>query len=346
MNKKTLAGIAAGATLITGGAVDMVPRESFVMFAYQQTAGAQTSVEYRTATGTVLSVSKQPVYKDTDKNGKISVQVSVDRKGNLVFAQIDEATYESYNRKGAYLFAEKLTYYITPIEALAEATISEAEAAIALDSAPGSIPNCSPCTSLTWSHTVSGTDPVLVASGHTSGSVANPITGITYAGNAMTSVGAVKTTNNLWAVIYQKTGTTGANNIVISSSASISLLAGAVSYTGVDQSNPVDVHAGATLASTNVVQSLTTTVDNAWLVGAISGNRTLSAASGSTYRDSCCGYGLYDTNGPKTPAGTYSVGATQADTTTSAIYALALKPASAPAPSTIVPIIQPIISWW
>lgn len=328
--KKTLAGIAVGATLLVGGGtVDMVPRETNVMFAYQQEAGVQGSVEYITATGTVISASKQPQYEDTDKDGKISVQVSADTKGNLVFAQIDEAKYKDYDKAGSYLSAEKLTYYITPAEALAESLVEIAQAdTVALDSAPGGIPNCSPCTSLTWSHTVTGTNPAIVVSAHDGTAAAWSITGVTYAGAAMTEVGHQGTTQPIWASLWYKTGTTGANNVVISVSASHSLLGGSTSYAGVDQASPIDVHGGATTASTNVTKSLTTTVDNVWLVASISANRTLSPASGSTYRDSCCGYGMYDSNGPKTPTGTYSVGATQSDSTTGAIYALALKPAS------------------
>jgi hypothetical protein len=329
MDKK-LTGIIVGATLLVGGGVPMVPREAPFMYAYQYQVGSYVpSQDIVTATGTIRMVNDQPQFADKDGDGYVSVKVSFNKKGGKVYEQTDETTYRNMGKKYGAVYNTPVKYTSSLAEMALEAMIPNAEAAIALDSAPGSIPNCSPCTSLTWAHTVTGTNPALVVSGHTGIYATNPITGITYAGNAMTSVGAQATGVNQWVVLYQITGTTGTNNIVISSSPSIALLGGAVSYTGVDQSSPVDVHGGSSLTSTNVVQSLTTSVDNAWLVGAITANRALTPTASSTYRDSCCGNGLYDTNGPQTPAGSYSVGATQSDTTVSAIYALALKPAAA-----------------
>lgn len=186
-------------------------------------------------------------------------------------------------------------------------------------------------TSITWSHTCTGSNLILWVMANTSDVAANSITGVTYNSVAMTLVAAQNTTQplttSLWYLINPATGT---NSVVVSSSSSRNLVGQAASYTGASQTGVPDASAGNAFASSTITQSVTTVADNCWLVGAFVGNRATSAGTGTTIRQgSGSSHVICDSNGAKTPAGSYSLQLTQSDGTTSAFEVASFAPAGA-----------------
>ncbi len=145
--------------------------------------------------------------------------------------------------------------------------------AIAFDLATDGGNNSGGSNSLTYAHTVTGSDTFLavaVAGDVTSG--ADDVTGVTYSGVAMTLAAKVTSTNiaRFLYLYYLFGAATGANNVVVSSTAAHYLLSTCASYTGVD-SGGLDAAAvtnsvGAGANSLSV--SITTNTANAWVIGA------------------------------------------------------------------------------
>ena len=185
--------------------------------------------------------------------------------------------------------------------------------AIAFDNSTGqSITN--PGSTHTFSHTCSGSDRILfVLAWHSTGDY---ITGVTYAGTPMTQLKKVSSNGTNWIYMYYLVApATGANNVVITSSVSNGAILGmSASYTGVDQSSPIDVSTSETTASsTSVTTSLTTTTDNCWTIAMYRENagRAMTGDANTTIRsDTDPGKGVHigDSNGDITPAGATSLG--------------------------------------
>lgn len=91
-------------------------------------------------------------------------------------------------------------------------------------------------TSLTWSHTTSGLDRALIVGVSYFDAAAVSITGVTYAGVAMTNIGGATDSSNSRAQLWKLSNpAVGANNVIVSFSGGIDGLAGAVSFTGAQQ---------------------------------------------------------------------------------------------------------------
>lgn len=170
-------------------------------------------------------------------------------------------------------------------------------------------------TSLTWSHTCSGSDRVLVV--FTEDTTGNDrVTGVTYNGVAMTQVQKAVNTNNSYLYTYVLFApATGANNVVVSTSTSTNLCGGSVSYTG--SANTLDANSTETKNSTtNPSWSLTTVSDNSWVVMAT--NQTggpSTAGSNTTLRKDCGSGAMYiweSSLNPITPAGSTTINVTNA----------------------------------
>lgn len=169
--------------------------------------------------------------------------------------------------------------------------------AIALDtSTDGGFVNTG--TSLTFSHTCSGSDRVLFVAAF--GDTADLVTGATYNSVAMTLVGKDIVGIDRYVYLYVLFNpASGANNVVISASSSIVIQGLAVSYTGADQSGSVDSSAHSNNPSTSLVQSTTVVAANSWTVAAFRTNATTATAgTGSTERKKYGGLYLADSNGP------------------------------------------------
>jgi hypothetical protein len=156
---------------------------------------------------------------------------------------------------------------------------------------------------LTFSHTCSGSDRILLVGVVTEIASPDIVTGVTYNGVAMTQLGKVFSGDldevYLYALIAPATG---ANNVVISVSNALAFTyGGSVSYTGAYQDalpTGGDIVTGSTSgASTLSLSGLTPSTANSWIVGVAdnqSSNTTLS--SSGTLRQAGRPQVVFDTN--------------------------------------------------
>lgn len=144
------------------------------------------------------------------------------------------------------------------------------------------------------------------------------ITGVTYNGVAMTAVyNQSYNSARVHGYFYLANPASGSNNIVItlSGSGTQPIVSQALSYTGVAQSGTImdvknlNTTTGVSVSSRTV--SVTTTIDNDWIVGYCFTGGTISAGANTTMRGSIAGLleeiQGYDTNAAQTPAGSHSV---------------------------------------
>ena len=163
-----------------------------------------------------------------------------------------------------------------------------------------------PGTSLTWSHTVTGTHPILWVGvfGDTVAGDATcaKITGVTYNSVSLTQVptnSPVQTPGDRCAYLFYLAGpATGAHNVVVSASSSIVIAALASSYTGVKQTGIPDSSNKNTVtgSTTGITTSTTVVTNNSWIVLYGKATTAPSAGTGSTQRQTANDAGLYDTN--------------------------------------------------
>lgn len=167
-----------------------------------------------------------------------------------------------------------------------------------------------------WSHTCSGTNRLLVVSVSVTDGFG--ITSVTYNGVSMTRVGSdVQNTQpgddpwaSQWYLVAPATGTNTVEVTVAATPARTN--AGAVSLNGVNQTTPLNAENGATGSSTSASVSVTTTVDNCWLVDCVSvkGATTPSPSGGQTSihtaNDADNSFGA-SYKGPETPTGSKSM---------------------------------------
>lgn len=190
-------------------------------------------------------------------------------------------------------------------------------------------------TSLTFAHTCTGSDRILFVA--TAVIVPNGVnvSGITYNGVALTKVNESNPQTNiesgLWYLIAPSTG---ANNIVISAAGTnASTIIGGVgmSYTGAQQSGVPDSSAIINTTTTDpFTQSTTTVADNCWVVASAYSNTAVGASTGATSRNTAIGGPRLmgaDSNGPKTPAGSYSMSFTNSGGDSSGLVMASFAPA-------------------
>lgn len=205
--------------------------------------------------------------------------------------------------------------------------------AIAYDSQSHSVVN--PGSSLTFSHTCTGSNLLLVVSViQNSGS--DTVTGVTYNSVSMTRVDIADTTGAPFYLYYLNAPATGTHNVVVSSSTGANLLAAtSVSYTGCDQtSSVINAHGVQTTPrpATSGAVSLTSSVDNCWMVAGYSANinstyvaganTTLRTATGQEY------IGICDSNAVISPAGALTLNTTWTGSNNWAMLGAMIKPAT------------------
>ena len=189
-------------------------------------------------------------------------------------------------------------------------------------------------TTSTWSHTCTGSDRILFV-GVTVGT-GMTVSGVTYNGVSMTQVatlalgGAVFNNGYIFRLVAPATG---ANNIVVTASADTFIYAAATSYTGVDQTTPIDVSGTNSTTGTSLGLSLTTTKDNDWLVGFWyygSSDDDFTAGSNTLIRqeDAPAGiwYAMAVTNSAQTPAGSKTITLTSANSRLQGVVGAAFMP--------------------
>lgn len=154
-------------------------------------------------------------------------------------------------------------------------------------------------SSLTWSHTCTGTDRILfVLFGENTGTPSQ--SGVTYGGVAMTQLTGAQAFCTGW---YLVNPASGANNIIATRSVpSTAPIRGVgVSYTGAKQTGQPDSQNKGT-ATGNVTVATTVLAANSWIVGYGSNDndQVLSAGSGFTLRLANSGdpsMAMFDSNG-------------------------------------------------
>lgn len=181
--------------------------------------------------------------------------------------------------------------------------------AIALDATASSAGTT--WTSHTLSHTCTWSDRILFWSTLLI-STSDDLTSVTYNSVAMTRIAHVWSAGERIYLYYLINPSTGANNIVATTTSSNTMYAESASYTGAKQSaQPDSSNTNAYTTQTNMSTSTTTVADNSWLVGVFRSSTTATAAAGTTLRAGVnTTIQIGDSNGAKTPAWSYSLGTT------------------------------------
>lgn len=169
-------------------------------------------------------------------------------------------------------------------------------------------------TTNTQAHTCSGSDRVLMVYVYAGSDV---VTGVTYNGVSMTFVqkqlmGGAAAGQYIYEYILAAPAS-GSNNVVVTSSANLGGYISAVSYTGAKQTGQPDNSAKQALTGvTTITTNLTTVADNCWLVGYAYHNGTVVAGTATTLRGGSVNVlQTMDSNGAKTPAGSYGLNTTR-----------------------------------
>ena len=142
--------------------------------------------------------------------------------------------------------------------------------ALAIDSTSGGAGGRA--ASLTWAHTCTGSDLVLIVgvSVYKNGGGPYTISGVTYNGDAMTlanDIGDNKKRAYIFYLVNPDTG--GSYNIIATvagGSSFVTVSGGAVSITGASQTDPIGVTGGAISRSSDISTAVTTTVADSILI--------------------------------------------------------------------------------
>ena len=215
--------------------------------------------------------------------------------------------------------------------------------AIARDSAGTGITATGLATSITRAHTTSGSDRFLLASCETATITTDNITNVRYNGVTFfpNLVGLAQYTNGGDAnqyLYYQIAPSTGASyNCVFDCSTADVFRCYTASYTGVDQTTPIDTSVTSTTDTVSGVDktlTITVTASDCWAHLASSNNfGTPTAGTNATLLNTATagpGYGVFDSNGT-IGTGSYSMGWQVASAIGQGSILVAFKPAGAAA---------------
>lgn len=139
--------------------------------------------------------------------------------------------------------------------------------------------------SMTVAHTTTGANRYLVVAILGDETVpGNTVTGVTYAGVAMTLLRPAQLHNRYFYLFGLANPAVGANNVIISASGSSFLQVMIASYTGVVQSSTPEVATDANNVGTALATSLTTLAANAWTILAFGGSTGIGSTTNVTER--------------------------------------------------------------
>jgi hypothetical protein len=159
----------------------------------------------------------------------------------------------------------------------------------------------------------SGSNRLLVMSMIT---VEDTIDAVDFNATPMTFLAKVRSPSDLYVQIWYQVAPAVGNHVVyarnVGGATQTACIMGAVSYTGVDQTDPIDVSGTNTAASvTSITSSVTTVTDNVWtIIAARNNGGPQSPGTGSTnigLEQDTYGYTMYDSNGALTPPGSKSM---------------------------------------
>lgn len=183
--------------------------------------------------------------------------------------------------------------------------------ALAFDAASGA--KADNGTLLSFAHTCTGSDRVLIV---TAGALGFPpaaaITGITYAGVAMTQAWSVAHTqvDSLEMVSegwYLIAPATGSNNVVVSFNSADELWASATSFTGADQSVPLGTPVTGQAASVTPSVTVSSAPGEIVIDGLRAGQPTITVGAGQTSRNEQENINFSSAGGSSTEPGAASV---------------------------------------
>ena len=166
-------------------------------------------------------------------------------------------------------------------------------------------------TAITFAHVCSGVNRILTVGVGVNGTT-DVITGVTYAGTAMTQATKQQLGAGAMSYLYFYVNpATGTNNVVVSSSADAYLRAISSSYTGAKQTGQFDGTVSGSVANGTIINTTITTVnDQCWNVSFAVGDQTtpFAASSGvNSVRGTHIARALGDSNSYKSPAGAYGM---------------------------------------
>ncbi len=186
-------------------------------------------------------------------------------------------------------------------------------------------------TSITFSHTCSGIDRILFVLSFDDTGGSSAVTGITYAGSAMTKITGIQVSADMWITMwYLINPNTGANNVVISAGSSVLLCGTSQSYTGAKQSGVPDASGSSAASGISATQSVTTVANNCWTIAILKTGiiKTITPNSGTTNRTIQDALWGADSNGVITPPGSTSLGGSWTTSTNYAIIVASFAPSA------------------
>lgn len=250
------------ATVIGGGAISVpvYPTDLELLYSYQYHFDQYQEV-ITLVDGKTTANNPQKPFDDNDGNNLISVSVFADNKGEITYVQIPDDTYLEMGKRGGEAKNPK-QLELQSIYELMKPKI--ANGAVGYDTSTTG--NANPGTSVTVSHTITGSDTLLL-SGVITNDTTDLVTGCTWNGSAMSRVDiqAAATTNFL-GYIYSLVGAeTGTHNIVCSRSTSNLIGLMSASYTGVSQTGFPDSQAKGTDATGSYDMTSTVVASDSWL---------------------------------------------------------------------------------
>jgi hypothetical protein len=131
-----------------------------------------------------------------------------------------------------------------------------AGAVVAYDNAVGANSNDSPVTTLSWNHTVTGSN--LVGLVGVDGDIA-ATSGVTWNGAAMTLIGGPVASGNGRVSVYSIVNPSS-GPVTVTMASSTTIVAGSISFTGADQTTPTGTFASATPSGTTSSLNVTSAV--------------------------------------------------------------------------------------
>ena len=193
--------------------------------------------------------------------------------------------------------------------------------------------------SFNWTHPVSGNQRILLV-GISIANTGLKVDSVTYNGAPLSPTSFDSNAGNARVEIwYRVAPTLGSNTVSVSLSGATSAVAGAFSFTGVDQTNPFDGVPGYIFDARNnpASVSITTVTNNAWVIDTLAANLTASVGVGQIQQWNKTNVitGAGSIKGPITPAGVTTMSWTVGPPRRWAMGAVALKPFAA---GTISPI--------
>lgn len=283
----------------------------------------------------------QKTIKDKDGNDLVSIAVFRDSDGKLHEVEIEDSRYEAMGKKDGFRHNPKKTEYQSLLQSIVPAKV---EAAIAFD-ASDQAGSAGAATSLTYAHTVSGTNRLMVACAYWGSS--QTLSSITYNGVSTSQVVAPIDNGGgeFYAMNYLIAPDTGTNNVVITLSGSAGIEGASGSYTGTDQTDPIDAtrtEVAGVENTTSYSEAITSTVDNTWAVWCTRNYSGVVVSSGTNTalrEQVLVNFGVLfaDSNAAITPAGSRTLNLTSS--TASNWFSdllVTIIPSAAPPPSSDV----------